>query len=89
MYMQSIPNREQASMGSGYSTSGSRSGYQTPKELKEQLWQNELEPAAKPTKNELREMYKELGGRKPRAKGKLGGAGGIRDRTVFGDGDDY
>jgi len=89
MYMQSIPNREQASMGSGYSTSGSRSGYQTPKEMKEQQWQNELEPAAKPTKNELRGMYKELGGRKSRGKGKVGGTGMIRDRTAFGDSDDF
>jgi len=87
MYMQSIPNREQAAMGSGYSTSGSRSGYQTPKELKEQQWQSELEPAAKPTKNELREMYKELGGRKSRGKGKVGGTGLIKDRTAFGDDD--
>jgi len=87
MYMQSIPTREQAA--SGYSTSGSRSGYHTPKELKEQQWQNELEPAAKPTKNELREMYKELGGRKSKSKGKVGGTGKIRDKTAFGDGDDY
>lgn len=75
--------------GSGYSTSGTRSGYQTPKEMREEQWRAEAtDPMKRPSKNELREMYKELGGRKSKTKGKLGGTGMTRDRGGFAAGDD-
>jgi hypothetical protein len=37
----------------------------------------------------MREMYKELGGRKSKAKTKLGRAGGTPSRNVGGLGDDF
>jgi hypothetical protein len=64
-------------------SSPSRSGYQTPKEINEEKWR--AEEQTRPGKVEMREMYKELGGRKSRNKTKLGGAGGHRDRTGWGD----
>lgn len=68
------------------------SGYQTPRELREEKWKTESDAAYKLSKNEMREMYKELGGRKARAKTKVG-ASGSRDRGGWGgDGggfDDY
>jgi len=76
-------------MGSGYSTSGSRSGYQTPRELREEQWRAEADPASRPSKIELREMYKELGGRKARSKGKVGTTGGIRDKGGWDLGDGW
>ena len=88
VYIQSIPAREQSSMGSGYTTSGSRSGYQTPRELKEEQWRLEANSVNKPSKNELREMYKELGGRKSKTKGKVGSTGRIRDKGGLGISDD-
>jgi len=88
VYIQSIPAREQSSMGSGYSTSGSRSGYQTPRELKEEQWRLEATSVNKPSKNALREMYKELGGRKSKTKGKVGSTGRIRDKGGLGISDD-
>lgn len=57
------------------------SGYQTPRESKEEQWK--AEDNKKRDKLEMREMYKELGGRKPRNKGRLltgVGGGGHRDR---------
>lgn len=89
-YFQSIPVPEPAvgvplnptSRGSGYSTPsrGVGSGYQTPKEMNEDKWRAEAEQVAKPGKVEMRDMYKELGGRKSKGKAKLGMAGGIRDK---------
>lgn len=55
------------------------SGYQTPREQKEEQWRLEEEAAARPGKVEMREMYKELGGRKARTKTKLGSTG-VRDK---------
>ena len=71
---------------SGYSSAGS--GYRTPKEANEERWKLEDEGAAKPNKVEMREMYKELGGRKSKAKTKLGRAGGGGARNVGGLGDE-
>lgn len=73
---------------SGYSTP---SGYQTPREIREEKWKLESEGAEKPGKLEMREMYKELGGRKAKSKAKLGvsgASGGIRDRGGWFAGDD-
>ncbi|KAI0747412.1 hypothetical protein C8Q74DRAFT_1401890 [Fomes fomentarius] len=82
-YLQTIPQRPPPQFPySGYTTS-SRSGHQTPQEIREERWHEEAE-ASKPTKFEMREMYKELGGRKARGKGKLGGTSGMRDRGGCG-----
>lgn len=70
------------SRGSGYSSP--LSGYQTPREIKEEQWKQEAEAAAKPGKVEMRGMYKELGGRKSRGKTKLGSSG-IRDKGGWVD----
>ena len=48
------------------------SGAQTPREIREEKWRFEAEAKEKPGKLEMREMYKELGGRKARGKGKFG-----------------
>ena len=61
------------------------SGYQTPREIKEEQWKLESEAISKPGKLEMREMYKELGGRKARTKTKLGSTG-IRDKGGWDDG---
>ncbi|EJT99065.1 hypothetical protein DACRYDRAFT_56469 [Dacryopinax primogenitus] len=66
------------------------SGYQTPREVKEEIWAREAEGRDKPSKVEMREAYKELGGRKARVKGSGGwekGAG--RDRTAYGHGEEF
>jgi hypothetical protein len=62
------------------------SGQQTPREIKEEQWQAESEAQAKPNKVEMREMYKELGGRKAKGKTKLGSPGGLRDKGGWNDG---
>jgi hypothetical protein len=61
-------------------TSPPASGYQTPREVREERWRLEAEAVEKPGKIEMREMYKELNGRKSKTKGKLGGTVGIRDK---------
>jgi len=68
---------------SGYASPSLSTGYQTPRELKEEQWKLEAQ-LAKPGKVEMREMYKELGGRKARAKTKLGSSG-IRDKGGWND----
>ncbi|KAG6874157.1 hypothetical protein C0995_005575 [Termitomyces sp. Mi166 len=73
------PKSTSFSRGSGYSSPVSKSGYQTPREIKEEQWRLEAEAAAKPGKIEMREIYKELGGRKSKSKSKFG-APGTRDR---------
>ncbi|KAI0656765.1 hypothetical protein C8Q70DRAFT_1008470 [Cubamyces menziesii] len=84
IYLQSVPHRQPPSMSrSGYESP--RSGQQTPREIREEKWRQEAEATAKPSKVEMREMYKELGGRKARGKGKLGGTGGMRDRGGWND----
>ena len=61
------------------------SGYQTPREVREANWKAQAE-VTKPGKVEMREMYKELGGRKARTKGKFGVS--TRDRGGWDGGDD-
>ena len=70
----------------------SNSGHQTPREMKEEKWRSEAEASLKPSKVEMREMYKELGGRKMRGKGKIasvGAGGGGRDLGGWGDDNDW
>jgi len=82
LYIQSIPARE--SVGSGYTTSNTRSGYQSPREMKEEQWRNEALGVSRPSKGDMREMYKELGGRKSKSKAKVGGTGRVRDKGGLG-----
>jgi hypothetical protein len=65
-------------------SSPSLSGHQTPRELKEEKWRLEAEGTLRPGKVEMREMYKDLGGRKFRGKTKLG-SNGIRDKGGWGE----
>ena len=58
------------------------SGYQTPREIKEEQWKLEEGAISKPSKLAMREHYKDMGGRKARGKNKLGMQGGMRDRTA-------
>jgi hypothetical protein len=75
-------------------------GYRTPKEQREEKWAAEASGAGSGSLNEAmaglsdkvaaREFYKSLGGRsKVKGKNTFGGSTGPRDRTAFGDGDDY
>lgn len=69
------------------SSSGLNSGQQTPRERREEAWSAEASGATKPNKVEMREMYKELGGRKARNKTKLGADTGVtRDRGGWDNG---
>ncbi|CAE6426191.1 unnamed protein product [Rhizoctonia solani] len=63
------------------------SGYVTPKEMREAQWANEAAAVnSRPNKVEARSMYKELGGRKFRGKGKFGNE--TRDRGGWDAGGD-
>ncbi|KAI0761186.1 hypothetical protein BD413DRAFT_249194 [Trametes elegans] len=65
IYLGSVPNRPAPTLSrSGYDSP--RSGQQTPREIREEKWRQEAEAVGKPSKVEMREMYKELGGRKAR-----------------------
>jgi hypothetical protein len=93
MYAQIISNRSPP-LGPVRSRSGhatpATSGYQTPREIREERWRLEAETVEKPDKVEMRGMYRELNGRKSKAKGKLGGTIGIRDKGGWtGRLDDY
>jgi len=83
MYAQMISNRSPP-LGPVRSRSGhaspATSGYLTPREIREERWRLEAEAVEKPGKIEMREMYKELNGRKSKTKGKVGGTTGIRDK---------
>lgn len=93
VYLKSMKERSPPStphhsrFGSGCNSPSKGSGYQTPRENKEEQWRTEAE-AAKPGKAELREMYKELGGRKAKTKLKFGSPG-IRDRGGWTENDDW
>ena len=86
IYLKNLSERDRSPIS--YSrplTPASSSGYQTPREMREEKWKQEAETQSKPTKEEMREMYKELGGRKARAKGKVGTPGGARDKGGWGE----
>lgn len=87
LYIQSIPARESA--GSGYTTSNARSGYQSPREIKEEQWRSEALAVSRPSKGDMREMYKELGGRKSKGKAKVGGTGRTRDKGGLGEHEEW
>ncbi|KAJ3482571.1 hypothetical protein NLJ89_g12133 [Agrocybe chaxingu] len=99
VYLKTVKDRERSPTAatfsrsnSGYNTPSrgvSGSGYQTPREIKEEQWRAEAEATSKPGKVEMREMYKELGGRKARGKTKLGSSGAFRDKGGWDDGGDW
>ncbi|GJJ13845.1 hypothetical protein Clacol_008102 [Clathrus columnatus] len=91
-YIKAVRARETELAHTPFSRSStpSGSGYQTPRELREEQWKAENEMSARPGKLEMREMYKEMGGRKSRTKSKVGlTTGGTRDKggwqLEFGD----
>jgi len=83
-YLSSVATRSPPLGPLSVSSSRPGSGYQTPREIKEEQWKLESEGTTKPNKVEMREMYKELGGRKARGKGKIG-TGGTRDKGGWGE----
>jgi hypothetical protein len=91
VYLRSTKERSPSSTtfsrsGSGYASPvGNMSGYQTPREIKEERWKLESDAISQPGKLEMREMHKELGGRKARTKTKLGTTC-IRDKGGWDDG---
>ena len=84
-YLKTIAERDRSPTSYSRPLTPLSSGHQTPKEIREEKWRAEAESQYKPTKNEMREMYKELGGRKARGKGKLGMEAGARDRGGWGE----
>ncbi|KAH9911653.1 uncharacterized protein B0H18DRAFT_1089002 [Fomitopsis serialis] len=90
-YLQTVASRDSDTLGpvyhsySGRSTPGG-SGAQTPRELREDKWRSETEGEARPSKNEMREMYKELKGRKAKSKFNVGAGAGVRDRGGWAEG---
>ncbi|EJD55103.1 hypothetical protein AURDEDRAFT_109569 [Auricularia subglabra TFB-10046 SS5] len=60
------------------------SGYQTPKEVREERWKTENDATASPSKLEMREIYKSMDGRKARGKGKISNK--TRDRGGWDNG---
>ncbi|EKM60581.1 uncharacterized protein PHACADRAFT_246595 [Phanerochaete carnosa HHB-10118-sp] len=71
-YLKIIAERERSPISYSRPLTPISSGYQTPRDLREEKWEQEIDSQLKPSKVELREMYKELGGRKARGKGKVG-----------------
>jgi len=84
-YLQIIAERERSpTLGPLYPSSGRGSpspgsGTLTPKEMREEQWRSEAE-APRPSKIEMRALYKELNGRKKRDKKKTGSNMGARDK---------
>jgi len=74
----------------GYATPPTSStGYSTPREIREEQWAQENGGTdGVSSKLEMREMYKELGGRKAKSKNKVGSGGGARDRGGWNGADD-
>ncbi|KAF8310880.1 hypothetical protein DL93DRAFT_2169444 [Clavulina sp. PMI_390] len=88
-YMRTVRSLEAAEYTStsryGYSTpSAPSSGYSTPRSIREEAWAAEAQEAAT-DKGEMRQMYKEMGGRKARAKAKVGMGGKGKDRGGWGE----
>ncbi|KAH8799536.1 hypothetical protein DL96DRAFT_1637613 [Flagelloscypha sp. PMI_526] len=79
---------QERSVYSGYSTpvSAHGDGTLTPREMKEEKWKAEASEKSS-SKADMRNMYKELGGRKFKGKGKFGASSGVRDRGGWDDGD--
>jgi len=67
----------------GYHSSRGGSGYQTPREVREEKWKADAEEV-KPGKVEMRALYKELGGRKSKDKSKYSAGTNARDKGGWG-----
>jgi len=82
------PNPYFALVDPGYSSpsrgGGGGSGWQTPREIREEKWKVDAEES-RLGKIEMREMYKELNGRKSKAKSKYQTGTGARDRGGWAD----
>ncbi|KAF5356124.1 hypothetical protein D9756_004286 [Leucocoprinus leucothites] len=89
IHLKTLRDRSPPSTPFSRSSSAYNSGYQTPREIKEEQWRIEAEPTSRPSKIEMREMYKELGGRKARSKAKFGSSGPLRDKGGWADGEDW
>ncbi|EAU93274.2 hypothetical protein CC1G_12008 [Coprinopsis cinerea okayama7 len=91
LYIKTLKDREPPTTFSRASmqTSPLQSGQQTPRERREEQWRQEAAAVSKPGKLEMREMYKELGGRKARGKTKLGSQGATRDKGGWNDSEDW
>ena len=79
-----------ASSRYGYDTPpASSTGYSTPRDIREERWAQENGGTdGISSKSEMREMYKELGGRKAKSKNKVGSGGETRDRGGWNGADD-
>lgn len=86
-FMKTSKQRDKDLAATSYSYSRSStplgSGYQTPREIREEQWRAESEAVSKPGKLEMRELYKDMGGRKAKSKNKVGA--GDRDRGGWAD----
>lgn len=89
MHFKSLRERSPPSTPFSRSSSAYNSGNQTPREVREEQWRIEAQTTSNPTKLEMREMYKELGGRKARSKAKLGSSGHNRDKGGWADGEEW
>ena len=89
-YLQTVSVRDSDKLGPVYHSysgrSTPRSGAQTPREIREERWRQEADGETRPSKVEMREMYKELKGRKARGKFNVGAGSGMRDRGGWADG---
>lgn len=84
-YLKSVAERERSPVSYSRPLTPLSSGHQTPRESREEKWKQDTE-SYKPSKIEMREMYKELGGRKARGKGKVGmETSGLRDKGGWGE----
>ncbi|EPS98116.1 hypothetical protein FOMPIDRAFT_1024806 [Fomitopsis schrenkii] len=88
-YLQTVASRDSDKLGPVYHSYSGRStplssGAQTPREVREDRWRQEVD--ARPSKVEMREMYKELKGRKAKGKFNVGAGSGMRDRGGWADG---
>ncbi len=88
-YLRTVHSRERSPISYSRPLSPAlSSGYQTPREVREERWKAETDGTTRPSKVEMREMYKELGGRKARGKTKVG-ARETRDKGGWDGGDDF
>ena len=85
-YLKTIAERERSPISYSRPLTPLSSGHQTPREMREEKWKQEAEGQVKPSKVEMREMYKELKGRKARCKFNVGAGSGMRDRGGWADG---
>ncbi|KZT68796.1 hypothetical protein DAEQUDRAFT_745529 [Daedalea quercina L-15889] len=92
-HLQTLASRDTDKLGPVYHSYSGRStpagsGTQTPREVREERWRMEAEGETRPSKIEMREMYKELKGRKAKSKFNVGAGSGMRDRGGWAEGDD-